>query len=91
LHELHRRVEKEDSDLVVMMTPHSETSGETTGYLQQPGSDLKNSIPVNYQHYYVLNALREKMIELSGDRWSRVKAVYHAGDVEFHFDYPERG
>ena len=89
---MYRRVDKEkDVDLVVFMTPHSETSGETKGYLQESGTELKTSIMLNYQHYYVLNALREKMIELSGDGWSRVKAVYHAGDVEFHFDYPERG
>ena len=89
LHELYRQTDATDIDLIVEMTPHSAASGETTGYLQQAGVDLKKSIPLNYQHYYVLNALREKMIELLGDRWSRVKAVYHAGDVEFYFDYQE--
>jgi len=87
LHELYRRVEQEDVDLVVEMTPHSPTSGETKGYLQQPGTGLKTSVMLNYQHYYVLSAIREKMIELAGDGWSQAKAVYHASDVKFYFDY----
>lgn len=89
LHELHREAGKEEVDLIVEMTPHSDVSGETKGYLQKPGADMKTHIPLNYQHYYVLNALRGKMVELVGDRWDRVKALYHAGGIEFHFDYQE--
>ena len=91
LHQLYRRVKKQDADLVVVMTPHSATSGETTGYLQQPETELKSSVLLNYQHYYLLNALHEKMIELSGDRWSRVKAVYHSGEVEILFEHEANG
>ena len=91
LRQLYRRVKKQDADLVVVMTPHSATSGETTGYLQQPETELKSSVLLNYQHYYVLNALREKMIELLGDRWSRMKAVYHSGEVEIHFEHEANG
>jgi hypothetical protein len=89
LHELYRRSGAEDTDLIVEMTPHAATAGESTGYLQQAGSDLKKSVPLNYQHYYVLNTLREKMIGLPRDHWSRVKAIYHAGDVEFYFDFQD--
>jgi hypothetical protein len=89
LRELYGRIKKPNSDLIVEMTPHSDISGETTGYLQQPTTGKRYSIELNYQHYYVLNAIRAKMIELEGDRGSKIKAVYHAGNVEFHSDYQE--
>jgi hypothetical protein len=71
------------------MTPHSATSGETICYLVRPEAGEKSSLALNYQHYYVLNALREKMIETVGDAWSRVKVIYRNGDVEYYFEYPE--
>jgi hypothetical protein len=71
----------------ITMTPTSSTSGEMTGILEAPGASVP--VPVNYQHYYVLNALRDRMMEASGERWSRVKAVYQAGDLKFDFEYSQ--
>ena len=60
-----------DADLIVTMTPTSPTSGALHGVLEKHNSDIQNSVAVNYRHYYVLNALREKMIEQRGENWSR--------------------
>lgn len=81
----HQQVGWADVDLVVMMSPSSEASGEIRGYLEK--SNGKSSVFVNYQHYYMLNALREKMIEMLGDSWSKVRAVYSSDSLEFYFDY----
>ena len=71
----------------VTMTWHSPTAGEVEGLFIHPDAPVQSSVPVNYQHYYVLNALRDKMIESTGDAWKRVRAEYHAGDVDFYFEY----
>jgi len=84
--QLHREVKQQDADLIVTMAPTSPTSGEIRGYIQKRDSDEKNSVFVNYQHYYVLNALREKMMDSSGKSWSRVRAVNRSGDLEFYFE-----
>lgn len=73
-----------DATLVVTMSPSSETSGETRGYIQNSG--VQSSLPVDYQHYYVLNALRERMFEAAGMGWNRVRVVYRPGTLEFYFD-----
>jgi len=83
---LHREIKQQDADLIVTMAPTSPTSGEIRGYIQKRDSDEKNSVLVNYQHYYVLNALREKMMDSSGKSWSRVRAVNHPGNLEFYFE-----
>ena len=82
-----RWAKQQDVDLIVTMAPSSPTSGETRGYVEERQSHIKSSVLVNYQQYYVLNALREKMIESTGDSWNKVKAVYHSGDLEFYFEY----
>ena len=87
MHQLHGQAKQRDADLIVTMSPTSHTSGEVRGYLQKHNSDTKSSVLVNYRHYYLLNAIREKMIELVGDGWSKVKAIYHSGDLEFYFEY----
>jgi len=46
----------------------------------------ENSVQVNYQHYYLLNALRDKMIEIVGEGWSQVEAVYWQDTLEFYFE-----
>jgi len=69
------------------MTPTSSASGELEGVLARINAPVQDSVLVNYRHYYVLNALREKMIESTGDAWSQVRAVYHAGELEFYFEY----
>jgi len=84
--QLHREIKQQDADLIVMMAPTSPTSGEIRGYIQKRDADEKNSVVVNYQHYYLLNALREKMMDSSGKSWSRVRVVYHPGNLEFYFE-----
>jgi hypothetical protein len=69
------------------MSPTSPTSGEVQGHLEVPYAPVQSSVQLNYQHYYVLNALRDRMIESTGDAWREVQAIYHAGDLEFHFEY----
>jgi hypothetical protein len=85
--QLHRQSNQREMDLIVTMSPTSPTSGEVRAYLQKPDGSVQSSVLVNYRHYYVLNVLRERMIELLGENWSRVKAVYHAGDLDFYFEY----
>jgi len=85
---LHRQAGgKRDSTLVVTMSPSSATSGEVIATLEEKDSNAKNSVLVNYIHYYILNAMREKMVEIVGDSWSRVKAVYKSEELEFYFEY----
>jgi hypothetical protein len=84
--QLHGGSGRPESDLVVTMSPTSETSGEVTGYLQSHDEPVKQAVLTNYQYYYVLNALREKMIEQLGEGWKRVKTVYKPGVVEFYFE-----
>jgi hypothetical protein len=86
--QLHRQTgQKKDVDLIVTMSSSSPLSGEIRGYTEKRHSGEKSSVAVNYQHYYMLNALREKMIESTGDGWSKVRAVYRSGDLEFYFEY----
>lgn len=85
--QLHRQTKQHDAALIVTMSPNSSTSGEIRGFLEKPGADSKSNVLVNYKHYYLLNALREKMIELLGDGWSKVKAVYRSEELEFYFEY----
>ena len=88
--ELHQQAKLRDMDLIVTMTPTSPASGELRGHLEKADAPVRSSVLINYQHYYVLNALRDKMIERGGEGWSKVKAIHHSGDLEFYFEY-ERG
>lgn len=85
--QLHRQTNQRDMDLIVTMSITSPTSGEVKAYLAKPNGSAQNTVSVNYRHYYILNALREKMVELLEDGWNQVRAVYHAGDVDFYFEY----
>jgi hypothetical protein len=85
--DLHRQAKQHDADLIVTMTPTSPVSGEVTGYVEKPKTAIKNSVPVDYRHYYVLNMLREKMMKITGEGWSKVMAVYSSNTLEFHFEY----
>jgi hypothetical protein len=87
LHKLHNESNMPYAYLIVTMTPSSPSSGETKGYLEKRKKNQKFSISVNYQHYYLLNAIRDKMIELVGDAWRQVKAVYWKDTLEFYFEY----
>ena len=84
--DLYEKTGQKELDLVVTMTRTSPTSGEVKGYVAKEDSDVRHSVFVNYRHYYVLNALRDKMIGLVGDGWQRVKAVYRSGELEFYFE-----
>ena len=86
MRELYEQTEQKDVDLIVSMSPSSPASGEIRGYTEKRDTHEKNSVPVNYQHYYLLNAIREKMIESTGDSWSKVRAVYRSGELEFYFE-----
>ncbi len=55
--------------------------------LEVPDAPVQSSVLVNYQHYYVLNAIRDRMTEMLGKSWKQVRAVYHSGNLEFYFDY----
>ena len=83
--QLHRQSKQNDVDLIMTMTPTSPTSGEIRGYMQNRDTDEKSSVFVSYQHYYVLNAIREIMIS-TGDSWHKVKVVYRSGDLKFYFE-----
>lgn len=86
--QLHCQTEQDKNlDLIVTMSPSSPGSGEVRGYTENRDSGEKASISVNYQHYYLLNALRDRMIKTTGDGWSKVRAVYHSGDLNFYFEY----
>ena len=85
MHQLHRQAKQKDTDLIVTMSPTSLTSGEVRGYLQKSNSDVRSSVPVNYQHYYILKALRGKMTQDVGVS-SKVKAVYRSDNLEFYFE-----
>ena len=87
MQELYQQAKYKDMDLTVTMAPTSPTSGELQGTLAMLDAPVQDSVLVNYRYYYVLNALREKMIESTGEAWSKVRAVYHAGDLEFYFEY----
>ncbi len=50
MHELHTQIKQKDSDLIVIMSPSSPTSGELRGYTESPDSDVKSSVLVNYRH-----------------------------------------
>jgi hypothetical protein len=84
--QLHRKFQQQDADLIVTMAPTSPTSGEIRGYTEKHDSGEKSTVLVNYQHYYLLSALREKMMDSSGKSWSMVRAVYRSGELEFYFE-----
>ena len=86
MHQTHRQEKQSEAKLIVTMSPSSPVSGEVKGILEVPDSGTK-SVLVSYRYYYLLNALRERMIELLGDRWSMVKAVYQPDALEFYFEY----
>lgn len=77
-----------DVDVFVTMTPTSQRSGEVKCYLTMPDAPVQNSVLVNYKHYYVLNALRDKMRTSLGKCWKQLRAVYQVDRLEFYFEYP---
>lgn len=85
--QLRSQSEPGDVDLVVIMSPTSSTSGQMKGYLVVPDAPVQTPVLLNFQHYYVLSALRDKMMESSGKQWQQVRAVYHLDDLKFYFGY----
>jgi len=63
--------------VTLTLTSTSSTSGEVIGLLEE-----QSPVQVSYQHYYVLNALRDRMIEASGKLVNRVSALYQGGDLK---------
>ena len=84
---LYKQIQNANTFLTVTMTPSSSLSGEVKACLDDRNKNQKSSVQVNYQHYYLLNALRDKMIEIVGDAWSQVRAVYWQDTLEFYFEY----
>ena len=67
---------------------HLANSGEVSGLLIRVDEPVQTPVQVRYRHYYVLNALRERMIEALGEGWKSVRASYGPrGGMEFYFDY----
>jgi hypothetical protein len=87
MRQLYRQVRAQENAIVITMMPTSLTSGEVSGFVEKPNSDMKNSVVANYQHYYMLTALREKMVDVTKDGWKTVKAIYRSDALEFYFDY----
>ena len=78
--------DRSELNLIVTMSPSSKTSGELRGYVERPEGG-KSSLQLDYQHYYVLNALREKMKEMLGEEWREIRAAFVSRRLEFYFDY----
>jgi hypothetical protein len=77
MNQLHHEVKPRDfdMDLVVTMSHHSATSGEVEGLLVHPDAPVQSSVSVDYRQYYMLSALREKMIESTGDAWRSARVT----------------
>ena len=86
MRQLHQQIKQEDMDLIVTMSSTSPTSGEVRGYLQKSNSEVGSSLPVNYQHYYILKALLGNLIQDTGVS-SKVRAVYHSDNLEFYLEH----
>jgi hypothetical protein len=71
----------------VTMKITSPASGELTGLLVRPDAPVQDPVQLNYQHYYLLKAMRDRMVEITGDAWSEVRAVYRFDELEFFFEY----
>ena len=69
------------------MTPTSPISGEVKAYFDEQEKNEKDFIQVDYQHYYLLNAIREKIVDLTGSTWSQIRAVYWQDTLEFYFEH----
>ena len=87
MHQLHQQAKAQEAKVIVTMSINSHTSGETKGHIENPNLSLLNSLPVNYKHYYILNAIRGKMVELVGDGWHTVRTVYQPYKLELYFEY----
>jgi hypothetical protein len=87
MHQLYNQQGQSDSKLTISMSPSSPASGEVKGTLETHGSNAKTSVPVNYQHFCVLSAIRTKMIELLGDSCIEIRAVYRPELLESYCEY----
>jgi hypothetical protein len=85
--QLHQKSGPHGATLTVSMTSTSPTSGEVRAILELPDPPARRSLRVDYRHYSLLRALRDKMIEIVGDGWSSVTAVYRPGALDFFFEY----
>jgi hypothetical protein len=83
---LYLQAGQSDATLKIAMSPTSPTSGELCGVLEKHGPEARSNIQVNYQHYYILNAICEKMGIQMGKSLSMITAAYRGDDLEFSFD-----
>ena len=86
MQQLYNQAAQKEAELVMTMTPTSSTSGETRAYAGAENPSARRSLPVNYRHYYLLTALREKLRNAAEDNSNSIKAVYRSGELEFYFD-----
>jgi hypothetical protein len=87
IHSLWAQFKHWDATLTITMTPTSPTSGELHAVLEKQSPDTKLNIPINYRYYYILTALRERMIEQLGENWCKVRTVYRDERVDFYFEH----
>lgn len=85
--QVYRQARMHEASVVVTMSTSSPLSGEVRGHIETPDPTIKNGFPVNYKHYYILHAIRGKMVALLGDGWHTARAVYRFGGLEFYFEY----
>jgi hypothetical protein len=83
---LYLQADQSDATLKIAMSTTSPTSGELCCVLEKHGPEASSNIQINYLHYYILNAIREKMQEQTGKSVSRITAAYRGDDLEFSFD-----
>lgn len=87
LKQLHRQANQRDTQLTVTMLFTSPSSGELRAYLEKPDVPVQGSVLVNYRHYYILSALRDKMIELLGEGWTQARVIFYGSNLDFYFEY----
>ena len=87
LQRVHPRPYQPDIKLVITMSPSSPSSGELKAFLVSSDGVIQNSILITYQHYYMLNAIRNKLTEIVGEKCSQIKAVFCQGELDFFFEH----
>jgi hypothetical protein len=87
LYQYCRQGPSQNVQVTVSLSLTSPVSGELRATIEDPEGNTKKSLQVNYKHYYLLNAIRGKMVELLGDGWQTARAVYRSGGLEFYFEY----
>jgi hypothetical protein len=85
--QIYNQANVQETVLDITMATTSPTSGELAGILVNINAPVQTPVQVNYQHYYVLKALRDRMVETTGDAWTEIRASYQPDALEFYFEY----